>query len=191
MIIKLDHSHSADVKYLFYASTKFMSSRESYKEVGNRTEEKVKAYHYKQFCEYYLQENDAYGYIEDGIIKALIGYSAPAAESYWNFGIMRSNGNGRIYIPKLLDKIIQVNESTHRYDFYSSVNAMYALHSKNIRGLVFSEWANERYEVIKEYFVPKNSECPNPKHKKELFFNWTYPIDIVVKHTSLKEKYRS
>ena len=120
----------------------------------------------------------------------MIGYSAPPGESYWNFGIMRSHGNGRIYIPKVFDKIIQLNEANHRYDFYSCVNAMYA-YSKNIRGFAFSEWANERYEMIKEYVVPKDSECPNPKHKEELFFNWTYPIDIVVKHTSLKAKYRS
>jgi hypothetical protein len=193
MIQELNESHIDGVKHLFYENKKVMSSTKAFEPVGNRTEEKVRKYHYNFFCNHYLNniEGDnsiSYGWVTDKV-ESLIAFDLPMFEPTWYFTMFRGSGDGNVHIPELFERAVRFNESIGRYKFYSCFNAKHAKKT-HIRKFVFSDYVNERYDYFDDYIVPAYQKCRYDIHDKYLFFGYTYPIDVVVRCTFLKQEYR-
>lgn len=190
MIDVLDYKHVDSVKHLFYDNAKFMSSKEAFREVGNRTEEKVRKFHYDYFCEHYLLgEGYSIGFLQDDKVEALIGYDIDKFEPSWFFTLFRASGKGAHHLPWCLDLAISHNELEKRLKFYSCMNAKHA-GKKNIRKFLFSDDVNQRYDYFDEYIVKANESCHHAKHYEHLYMRHTYPVDTVVRCTYLKQEYR-
>lgn len=168
-----------------------MSSKEAFREVNNRTEEKVRKFHYEYFCDHYLRGFDGYsiGFIQDDKVEALIGYEIDKEEPSWFLTLFRASGKGERHLPWCLDLACSHNEMEKRLKFYSCMNAKHA-GKTNIRKFLFSEDVNQRYDYFDEYIVKANEKCPHNKHYELLYMRYTYPVDTVVRCTYLKQEYR-
>lgn len=192
MIDVLDYKHVDSVKHLFYDNAKFMSSKEAFREHGNRTEEKVRKFHYDYFCDYYLNGNgDGYaiGFVQDNRVEAFMTYQADKEEPSWFLTLIRASGKGEQHLPLCLDFAVRHHESEKRLKFYSCMNARYAA-KPTMRKLLFSEDVNKRYDYFDEYITKAHEKCAHPKHFKLLYQHFTYPVDTVVRCTYMKREYR-
>ena len=119
-------------------------------------------------------------------LQALIAFYMTPDEPSW-YGTQIRSANNKLYIPPLLDAVIDYNEKQGRLKFYTLWSRR---HAKLLRKFAFSEKTNERYDYFDEYMVPAKTKCLYLNHWQVLFNRILLPGDTVVRCTFLKQKYR-
>lgn len=186
-VVKLDNSHAEAVREIFGHKKYMGTDANDFKVDANLN---LNALTYDIFCSNYLSGLNnfhAYGYIEDGIVKALISFYESDEEPAWYYTMYRSSGNNNLLRP-VLDKVIEHNEQKLRFKFYTLVHSS---HSKLLRRFHWSEYNNERYDYIDEFMVPAKSKCYYTNHWELLYKRLLLPEDSVVRCNFLKQKYRT
>lgn len=179
-IVKLDPSHTNLVKDIF-SHKKYM---------GVEISSKENELYYLRFCQRYLTNLNSfhgYAYIEDNKILSLIGFYESDDEPAWYYLIGRSLGNN-IYLQKVLDEVIKINENNGRCKWYSLVNAR---HSKLLRKTYWSKYNTERYDYFDECFIPAKHKSIYTNHWELLYNRGLMEYDTVVRCNFLKQKYRN
>lgn len=188
MEIKILNSSDAEsVKELFVAK-KYMGIDEDSHRLYPDVEFKELAY--DVFCETFLsglKTYKAFGSIENGKITSYISFHESADSPEWYWTHMRSNSSNRV-LPKVLDKVIEYNESNGRLKFFSMFNSKY---SAVMRRLTFSDYNSERYGFFDEFIVPTKTRCIYTTHWHELFTRTLLPVDALVRCSFLKQEYRT
>jgi len=171
-IIKLDSTH---IKCI----TNFFSDDES----GNHK--------YQTFINTYtsgLKNYHAFGFFSnDKKITTIIGFyqSVDDASWYWNF--LKVNKSRLYDIKNVLDKVIEFNEKSGLYKFYSMIPMKY---SKMYKKLVFSDINKNRYEYFDEFYLRSNHVCKFTLPWQILYDRELKPYDSIVKCNFLKNKFR-
>lgn len=186
-VVKLDKSHAEMVKPLFQHQFYMGVKVENFESVIPGFEWNTLVYDI--FCNNYLSGLNnfhAYGYIDDGIVKALISFYESDEEPAWYYTIYRSLGNNNL-LRDVLDSVIRHNEERDRFKFYTLVHAR---HSRLLRRFHWSDYNNQRYDYIDEYLVPAKSKCFYTNAWELLFKKFLLPEDAVVRCNFLKQQYR-
>lgn len=187
-VVKLTAEHAEALKEVF-THTKYMGvniDNPAYKLAGAS----FNGLTYNVFCSNYLSGLNnfhAYGYVEDGKVKALISFYESDEEPAWYYTLYRSMGDNNL-LREVLDTVIAYNESKNRLKFYTLVHAK---HSKLLRRFHWSKYNNERYGYIDEFVVPAKTKCFYTNHWELLFKRMLLPEDSVVRCNYLKQEYRT
>jgi hypothetical protein len=189
-VIKLDSSHKEAVKGLF-DTKKYMGvdvNDTSFNRGGDG--EKFNEVLYNIFCSNYLSDLNnfhAYGYLEDGQVKALISFYESNEEPSWFYTIYRSSGDNNL-LRLVLDEVIKHNEERGRLKFYTLTHAT---HTKLLRRFHWSKYNNERYGYFDEFLVPAKNKCLYVNPWELLFKRFLVPEDSIVRCNYLKQEYRT
>ncbi len=184
----LENNHSKITKDLF-KSPNFMGYNISEKEFFV-ADDLVEFYH-ESFCCSYLSGLKNYKAIgcfdDDGNISGLLSLYQSPDEPSWYGTQIRSIG-GKQVVRMLLDYAINLNEQDGRLKFYTLWSSN---QTRYLRRFAFSHYNNERYDYFDEYFVPAKHKCFYSSHWHILFNRVLIPIDVVIRCTFLKQKYRN
>jgi hypothetical protein len=145
---------------------------------------------YDIFCSNYLTDLNnfhAYGYLEDGKVKALISFYESTEEPSWFYTIYRSSGDNNL-LRLVLDEVIKHNEERGRLKFYTLTHAT---HTKLLRRFHWSKYNNERYGYFDEFLVPAKNKCFYVNPWELLFKRFLVPEDSIVRCNYLKQEYRT
>jgi superfamily I DNA and/or RNA helicase len=143
---------------------------------------------YDSFADNYisgLESFKAFGVIEGDYVTSMITFYESSDNPEWYWTQIRSKNN--TYIPDLLDKVIEYNESKGRLKFYSLFNKKY---EKSMRRFAFSEYNNERYDSFDECIIPAKTKCYYSTPWALLFSRTMLPVDSIIRCSFLKQKYR-
>jgi hypothetical protein len=119
-VVKLNSSHTEAVKQLF-TTKKYMGVHVT--DASFTQDQPTLNFNklvYDIFCSNYLSDLTnfhAYGYLEDGVVKALISFYESNEEPSWFYTIYRSSGNNNL-LRYVLDEVIKHNEERGRLKFY-------------------------------------------------------------------------
>ncbi len=187
-VIKLSSKHTEQVKPIF-EHDKYMgvSVNDSAFEMK---ETKFNTLTYDIFCANYLSDLNnfhAYGYLEDGIVKALISFYESVDEPAWYYTLYRSMGNNNL-LRDVLDEVIKYNESNGRLKFYTLTHSR---HTKLLRRFHWSKYNNERYGYFDEFIVPIKNKCFYINSWELLYKRLLLPEDSIVRCNYLKQEYRT
>ena len=187
-VIKLTSEHIEQVKPIF-GHDKYMgvSISDSAFEVK---ETKFNVLTYDIFCANYLSDLNnfhAYGYLEDGIVKAIISFYESVDEPAWYYTLYRSMGNNNL-LRDVLDEVIKYNESNGRLKFYTLTHSR---HTKLLRRFHWSKYNDERYGYFDEFMVPIKNTCFYVNAWELLYKRLLLPEDSVVRCNYLKQEYRT
>ena len=188
-VVKLDSSHKDAVKELFQTK-KYMGidvADSSFNPNGDGDE--FNEVLYNIFCSNYLSDLNnfhAYGYLEDGKVKALISFYESNEEPSWFYTIYRSSGNNNM-LRDVLDEVIKHNEERGRLKFYTLTTSK---HTKLLRRFHWSKYNNERYGYFDEFLVPAKNKCLYINPWELLFKRFLIPEDSIVRCNFLKQEYR-
>jgi hypothetical protein len=184
-IIKLTSEHANGVKSLFFSKLEYMGSSEFYKE-DNQFKERL----YQIFCDTYLTDLKnfhAFGAVDDaGIVLAFVSFYESIDDASWYYTSGRSLGNNFL-LKKILEVVMDYNESNGRLKFYTLVNEN---HAHLIRRFGLSKNSAERYDYFDEYVVGPKCKPFYALHWEILFNRSLLPVASVVRCTFLKQKYR-
>ena len=145
---------------------------------------------YDIFCSNYLSDLNnfhAYGYLEDGVVKALISFYESVEEPAWYYTIYRSSGNNNL-LREVLDAVIEHNESRGRLKFYTLTNSS---HTRLLRRFHWSKYNDERYGYFDEFLVPAKHKCFYVNPWELLYKRFLVPEDSIVRCNYLKQEYRT
>lgn len=193
-VVKLDRRHIEAVKPLFNNANYMgnsVSDTDAFK-IGDSNAEPVAIFNsalYLIFCSNYLSDLNnyhAFGYVEDGEVKALISFYESVDEPAWYYTVYRSSGNNQ-YLKEILDQVIKYNEAKGRLKFYTLVHQK---HSKLLRRFTWSNYNDERYGYFDEYLVPSKNKCYYTNAWELLYKRFLLPEDSVVRCNYLKQEYR-
>jgi len=187
-VVKLDYTHKEMIKPLFQHET-YMGVPVTLDFNLDSKTVTWNSFTYDIFCNNYLSGLNnfhAYGYIEDGIVKALISFYESDEEPAWYYTVYRSLGNNNL-LRDVLDAVIKHNEDRNRFKFYTLVHSK---HSKLLRRFHWSDYNNDRYDYIDEFVVPPKSKCYYTNAWELLFKKILLPEESVVRCNFLKQKYR-
>jgi hypothetical protein len=134
-----------------------------------------------------LNKFHAYGYEQDGEIKALISFYESDEEPAWYYTLYRSLGNNEL-LRHVLDAVIAHNESLGRLKFYTLVHSS---HSKLLRRFHWSKYNNERYDYFDECMIPSKNKSIYTNHWELLFKRALLTEDSIVRCNFLKQEYRT
>lgn len=187
-VVKLDQSHAESVKGLFsnkkYMGVDVLSPTFTHGDVNFNT------LLYEIFCSNYLSDLNnfhAYGYLEDGVVKALISFYESSEEPSWFYTIYRSSGNNNL-LRGVLDAVIKHNEDRGRLKFYTLTHVN---HTKLLRRFHWSKYNNERYGYFDEFMVPARHKCFYINAWELLYKKFLVPEDSIVRCNFLKQEYRT
>jgi hypothetical protein len=191
-VVKLNETHCEAVKNLFYTSRylgiETASLVNNFDVVTNERE--FNTLLYDVFCANYLSDLKnfhAYGYIENGIVRALISFYESDEEPSWYYTVYRSDGNNNLLRP-VLDAVIEHNESRNRFKFYTLVHEK---HSKLLRRFHWSKYNDSRYGYFDEFIVPSKNKCFYTNHWELLYKRMLMPEASIVRCNYLKQEYRT
>ena len=187
-VIKLTSEHTEQVKYLFNYN-KHMGVLINDNNFGVK-QNNFNTLTYNIFCSTYLSDLNnyhAYGYLEDGVIKALISFYESVDEPAWFLTIYRSSGNKRL-LQDVLDAVIEHNENNGRLKFYS---LSHTNHTRLLRRFLWSKYNDERYGYFDEFIVHARDKCFYVKPWELLYNRILLPKDSIVRCTYLKQEYRT
>jgi hypothetical protein len=145
---------------------------------------------YDIFCSNYLSDLNnfhAYGYLEDGVVNALISFYESPEEPSWYYTIYRSSGNNNL-LREVLDAVIKHNESRGRLKFYTLTNSA---HTRLLRRFHWSKYNDERYGYFDEFLVPAKAKCFYVNPWELLYKRFLVPEDSIVRCNYLKQEYRT
>lgn len=186
-ISKLDISNTDKIEELF-RNSKYMGVDVAGNWAGN-----VEAYNgfvFGVFKKTYLTNLNnfhAYGLFDDNQeLECIISLYNSNDEPAWYYTQCRSKGNIEA-VKKLFDYVIEVQESKHRYKFYTLVNIR---HAPLLRRFTYSEYNNERYGYYDEFMVPAKTRCYYNNAWELLFKKVLLPVDTVVRCSYLKQEHR-
>jgi hypothetical protein len=187
-VIKLTSDHTEQVKALF-DHNKYMevSINDSAFEVKETT---FNALTYDIFCETYLSDLTnfhSFGYLEEGVIKALISFYESVEEPAWFLNTYRSIGNNHL-LQDVLDAVIEYNEKNGRLKFFS---LSHATHTKILHRFLWSKYNDERYGYFDEFIVHAKDKCFYVNPWELLYKRLLLPEDSIVRCTYLKQEYRT
>jgi hypothetical protein len=198
-VVKLNSSHKAACRNLF-ANERYMGKTISEtpefliginkNDPNTNTAQVFNNRLYNIFCSNYLSGLNnfhAFGYEEDGEIKASVSFYESTEEPAWYYTLYRSTGDN-ILLKQVLDEVIKYNEENGRLKFYTLVHSR---HSKLLRKFHWSKENNERYGYFDEFVVPGKSKCFYANHWELLFKRFLVPEDSVVRCNYLKQEYRT
>jgi len=187
-VIKLSSKHIEQVKYIFdhkkYMGV-FANDPANYPQETN-----FNILTYDIFCANYLSGLNnfhAYGYLEDGVIKALISFYESVDEPAWYYTLYRSTGNNNL-LRDVLDEVIKYNESNGRLKFYTLTHSR---HTKLLRRFHWSKYNNERYGYFDEFTVPERNKCFYINSWELLYKRLLLPEESIVRCNYLKQEYRT
>ena len=189
-IVKLNSTHLEEVKYLFQSKKHMGVDVNSDDFIGNDETLNFNKLMYDAFCSTYLSDLNnfhAYGYLEDGAVKALISFYESNEEPSWFLTIYRSSGNNNL-LREVLDSVIKHNEDRGRLKFYSLAHADQA---KLLRRFLWSKYNDERYGYFDEFLVPAKHKCFYVNPWELLYKRFLVPKDSIVRCTYLKQEYRT
>lgn len=185
-VVKLTHNNINDVRPIF----------EKEKYMGIQAETTAFVQDEKSFADFFheafvttylsdLKNYHAYGVIENGIVRAYIGFYESNDDAAWYWTQVRSFGNN--LIKPILDRVIQHNELSGRFKFYSMFPIKYV---RSYRRLAFSKYNCERYDYFDEFGIKAKHQCVYTLPWQILYNRTLIPTDTVVRCTFLKQKYR-
>ena len=187
-VIKLTSEHAEQVKTIFghdkYMGVSINDGAFAVKETTFNT------LTYNIFCSTYLSDLNnyhAYGYLEDGVVKALISFYESVDEPAWFLTIYRSSGNKRL-LQDVLDAVIEHNENNGRLKFYS---LSHTNHTRLLRRFLWSKYNDERYGYFDEFMVPAKNKCFYINPWELLYKRFLVPEDSIVRCNYLKQEYRT
>lgn len=189
-VVKLDSSHKDSVRGLF-ETKKYMGvdiNDTSFNRNGDG--DRFNQVLYDIFCSNYLSDLNnfhAYGYLEDGHVKALISFYESNEEPSWFYTLYRSSGNNNL-LRDVLDEVIKHNEERGRLKFYTLTAST---HTKLLRRFHWSKYNNERYGYFDEFLVPAKNKCLYVNPWELLFKRFLVPEDSIVRCNFLKQEYRT
>ena len=187
-VVKLTSEHAEQVRYIF-DHNKYMGI--SVDDVSFELKEtNFNTLTYDIFCANYLSGLNnfhAYGYIEDGVVKALISFYESVDEPAWYYTLYRSTGNNNL-LRDVLDEVIKYNESNGRLKFYTLTHAR---HTRLLRRFHWSKYNNERYGYFDEFVVPAKNKCFYTNAWELLYKRFLVPEDSIVRCNYLKQEYRT
>ena len=187
-VIKLTSEHTEQVRYIF-DHKKYMGI--SVDDVAfDLKETNFNTLTYDIFCANYLSGLNnfhAYGYIEDGVVKALISFYESVDEPAWYYTLYRSTGNNNL-LRDVLDEVIKHNEANGRLKFYTLTHAR---HTRLLRRFHWSKYNDERYGYFDEFVVPTKNKCFYVNAWELLYKRLLLPEDSVVRCNYLKQEYRT
>lgn len=186
-ILKLDTTHSQQIWNL-YNRSKYMGV-----DVAGNWNSRPDLYNeflFSVFKKTYLSGLNnfhAYGIIEDdGTIPCVITFYDSSDEPAWYYTQCRSAGD-LDKLKQLFDGILEIQESKHRYKFYTLVNTK---HAALLRRFTYSDYNDERYGYYDEFVVPAKTKCYYNNAWELLFKKVLLPVDTVVRCSYLKQEYR-
>ena len=186
-ILKLDTTHTDQIKDL-YNRSKYMGVDVAGNWAGRPDE--YNEYMFSVFTKTYLSGLNnfhAYGVIDDlGNIPCLITLYNSNDEPAWYYTQCRSSGDLET-LKHLFDGILEVQETSHRYKFYTLVNTK---HAALLRRFTYSNYNDQRYGYYDEFTVPAKTRCYYNNAWELLFKKVLLPVDTVVRCSYLKQEYR-
>jgi hypothetical protein len=189
-VVKLNNSHTEAVMSLFQPK-KYMGVDIDSPDFRQDDETlKFNKLLYDIFCSNYLSDLNnfhAYGYLEDGVVKALISFYESVEEPAWYYTIYRSSGNNNL-LREVLDAVIEHNESRGRLKFYTLTNSS---HTRLLRRFHWSKYNDERYGYFDEFLVPAKHKCFYVNPWELLYKRFLVPEDSIVRCNYLKQEYRT
>lgn len=189
-VVKLNSSHAEAVKGLFQTK-KYMGIDVNSSDFTKNDETlNFNKLLYDIFCSNYLSDLNnfhAYGYLEDGVVKALISFYESNEEPSWFYTIYRSSGNNNL-LRDVLDAVIKHNEDRGRLKFYTLTHAT---HTKLLRRFHWSKYNDERYGYFDEFVVPAKHKCFYINPWELLYKRFLVPEDSIVRCNYLKQEYRT
>jgi hypothetical protein len=189
-VVKLNSSHVEAVKGLFETKKYMGVDVNSANFTMNDDTLNFNKLLYDIFCSNYLTDLNnfhAYGYLEDGKVKALISFYESTEEPSWFYTIYRSSGDNNL-LRLVLDEVIKHNEERGRLKFYTLTHAT---HTKLLRRFHWSKYNNERYGYFDEFLVPAKNKCFYVNPWELLFKRFLVPEDSIVRCNYLKQEYRT
>jgi hypothetical protein len=189
-VVKLNNSHTEAVMSLFQPK-KYMGV--DIDSPDFRQDDETLNFNkllYDIFCSNYLSDLNnfhAYGYLEDGVVKALISFYESVEEPAWYYTIYRSSGNNNL-LREVLDAVIEHNESRGRLKFYTLTNSS---HTRLLRRFHWSKYNDERYGYFDEFLVPAKHKCFYVNPWELLYKRFLVPEDSIVRCNYLKQEYRT
>jgi hypothetical protein len=186
-IVKLTSEHALVVRDIFNHSKYMGIDSDKVYQVENTG---LNALTYDIFCANYLSDLNnyhAFGYIEDGIVKALISFYESVEEPSWYYTLYRSIGDNNL-LREVLDAVIKYNEGNGRLKFYTLTHSR---HTKLLRRFHWSKYNNERYGYFDEYTVPSKNKCFYINAWELLYKRLLLPEDSIVRCNYLKQEYRT
>ena len=189
-VVKLDSSHAEAVKGLFQ-NKKYMGVDVNSSDFTKNDETlNFNKLLYDIFCSNYLGDLNnfhAYGYLKDGVVKALISFYESNEEPSWFYTIYRSSGNNNL-LRQVLDEVIKYNEDNGRLKFYTLTHSN---HTKLLRRFHWSKYNDERYGYFDEFVVPARNKCFYINPWELLYKRFLLPEDSIVRCNYLKQEYRT
>ena len=189
-VVKLDSSHIEAVKGLFQHKKYMGVDVNSPAFTKNDETLNFNKLLYDIFCSNYLNDLKsfhAYGYLEDGEIKALISFYESPEEPSWFYTIYRSSGNNNL-LRDVLDEVIKHNEERGRLKFYTLTSST---HTRLLRRFHWSKYNDERYGYFDEFLVPAKHKCFYINPWELLYKRFLIPKDSIVRCNFLKQEYRT
>lgn len=188
-VVKLNSSHTESVRGLFQPK-KYMGVDVNSSDFTQDDETlNFNKLLYDIFCSNYLSDLNnfhAYGYVEEGVVKALISFYESPEEPSWYYTIYRSSGNNNL-LREVLDAVIEHNESRGRLKFYTLTNSA---HTRLLRRFHWSKYNDERYGYFDEFLVPAKAKCFYVNPWELLYKRFLVPEDSIVRCNFLKQEYR-
>jgi hypothetical protein len=185
-VVKLTSEHTLAVRNIFNHSKYMGVDSAKIYQVANTG---LNALTYDIFCANYLSDLNNYhsfGYVEDGIVKALISFYESVEEPSWFYTLYRSTGNNNL-LREVLDEVIKYNESNGRLKFYTLTHSK---HTKLLRRFHWSKYNNTRYGYFDEYLVPAKNKCFYINAWELLYKRLLLPDDSIVRCNYLHQEYR-
>lgn len=187
-VVRLTNEHTEQVAHLF--DVKKYMGKDIEDEAFKLRDTTFNKLTYDMFCANYLSDLNnfhAYGYVEDGSVRALISFYESVEEPAWYYTIYRSSGNNE-HLRPVLDSVIEHNESRGRLKFYTLVHER---HSKLLRRFHWSKYNDERYGYFDEYRVPDRFKCYYTNAWELLYKRMLLPEASIVRCNYLKQEYRT
>jgi hypothetical protein len=191
-VVKLNESHQEAVKNLFYTPKYLGVKTETFVNTFNvvTNEKEFNTLLYDIFCANYLSDLKnfhSYGYVENGVVRALISFYESDEEPSWYYTVYRSDGNNNL-LRLVLDAVIEHNENRNRLKFYTLVHEK---HSKLLRRFHWSKYNDNRYGYFDEYIVPAQNKVFYTNHWELLYKRMLMPEASIVRCNYLKQEYRT
>jgi hypothetical protein len=189
-VVKLNSSHAEAVKGLFQTKKYMGVDVNSSAFTKNDETLNFNKLLYDVFCANHLGDLNnfhAYGYLEDGVVKALISFYESNEEPSWFYTIYRSSGNNNL-LREVLDEVIKHNEERGRLKFYTLTNSS---HTRLLRRFHWSKYNDERYGYFDEFVVPAKHKCFYVNPWELLYKRFLIPEDSIVRCNYLKQEYRT
>jgi hypothetical protein len=191
-IVKLTEDYLEKVKPLFSKPIFMGVNRTDNYFAAPGDNQSISDLYYEAFISTYLSGSTNYhAYCSlslEGEVTSMLSFYESDDDASWYGNQIRSLGNNSSDLKLVLDRVIEHNEANGRYKFYSMFPKKYI---NTYRRLMFSKFANERYDYFDEFSVDVRHQCHFILPWQILYNRVLYPVDTIVRCSFLKQKYRT